>query len=202
MKTKERILATALELFNSEGLKEVTLRRIAGEMGISQGNLNYHYKAKADIVSALYYQLVDRMNLEMEKITQEQPILLFLYQSSLISMKTLFEYQFITKDLYTVLATDDQLKEHYLGLQEIRKTQFLLLFQNMITTGLLRNEEFEGEYDRLYKRMNILGDNWINAATLFEDKKPSSVEYYHQLLFEVMYPYLTEKGKEEYHQVV
>lgn len=202
MKTKERILATALELFNSEGLKEVTLRRIAGEMGISQGNLSYHYKAKADIVSALYFQLVDRMDIEMEKITQEQPILSFLYQSSLVSMQTLFEYRFITKDLYAVLGADKQLKEHYLGLQGTRRKQFSFLFQNMISTGLLRGEEFEGEYDRLYQRMNILGDNWINAAILLDDKQASGVEFYHQLLFEVIYPYLTEKGKAEYHAVV
>jgi hypothetical protein len=36
-KTKEKILDTALRLFNQEGLANIKLRRIATEMGISQG---------------------------------------------------------------------------------------------------------------------------------------------------------------------
>ncbi|NVJ45844.1 MAG: TetR family transcriptional regulator [Cytophagia bacterium] len=198
MKTKDKVLATALELFNKEGLKDVTLRQIAKAMNISQGNLNYHYRAKSDIVSALYFQLVDRMNIEMSQLVQNQPIMSFLSESSLISMRVLFEYRFITKDLYAVLDSDEELKQHYVGLQKMRKQQFLMLFENMIEGGLLRPEELNNEYERLYERMNILGDNWINAAALLRDNSKSIVDYYHSLLFEVIYPYLTERGKEEF----
>lgn len=198
MKTKDKVLATALELFNKEGLKDVTLRQIAKAMNISQGNLNYHYRAKSDIVSALYFQLVDRMNIEMSQLVQNQPIMSFLSKSSLISMRVLFEYRFITKDLYAVLDSDEELKQHYVGLQKMRKQQFLMLFENMIEGGLLRPEELNNEYERLYERMNILGDNWINAAALLRDNSKSIVDYYHSLLFEVIYPYLTERGKEEF----
>lgn len=198
MKTKDKVLATALELFNKEGLKDVTLRQIAKAMNISQGNLNYHYRAKSDIVSALYFQLVDRMNIEMSQLVQNQPIMSFLSESSLISMRVLFEYRFITKDLYAVLDSDEELKQHYVGLQKMRKQQFLMLFENMIEGGLLRPEELKNEYERLYERMNILGDNWINAAALLRDNSKSIVDYYHSLLFEVIYPYLTERGKEEF----
>lgn len=198
MKTKDKVLATALELFNKEGLKDVTLRQIAKAMNISQGNLNYHYRAKSDIVSALYFQLVDRMNIEMSQLVQNQPIMSFLSESSLISMRVLFEYRFITKDLYAVLDSDEELKRHYVGLQKMRKQQFLMLFENMIEGGLLRPEELKNEYERLYERMNILGDNWINAAALLRDNSKSIVDYYHSLLFEVIYPYLTERGKEEF----
>ncbi|MCO6357142.1 TetR/AcrR family transcriptional regulator [Roseivirga pacifica] len=197
MKTKEKILATALELFNKNGLKEVTLRQIAKAMNISQGNLNYHYKVKSDIVSALYFQLVGRMNIEIGQLVQSQPIMSFLSESSLISMRVLYDYRFITKDLYAVLDSDDELKQHYVGLQQTRKQQFLALFTNMITEGLLRPEEFTNEYERLYERMNILGDNWINAAALLNNTE-SVVDHYHALLFEVIYPYLTEKGKEAF----
>lgn len=198
MKTKDRILKNALELFNCDGVKEVTLRKIAGSMGISQGNLNYHFKTKGDIISALYYRLVDELNIEMEKVVREQPILAFLYESSFLSMKILYAYKFITKDLYSVLNSDNQLKTHFLELQKLRKQQYLLLFQNLMKEDLMRREELKGEYERLYERLNILGDNWINAASLFVQESQSIVEYYHKLLFEVIYPYLTEKGKVQY----
>ena len=53
--TKEIIINTALKLFNTEGLSKVTLRTIANKMGISQGNLNYHFKKRDDIIEALYF---------------------------------------------------------------------------------------------------------------------------------------------------
>ncbi|WNB17059.1 TetR/AcrR family transcriptional regulator [Marivirga arenosa] len=202
MKTKNKILLTALSLFNKRGVKDVTLRQIALEIGISQGNLNYHYKTKADLIAELYYQLVDEMNTEMEKIVQDQAILPFLYKSSLISMQTLYNYRFILQDLYKVLETNDKLKRHYVKLQDLRKQQYLALFDQMIQHKLIREKAFEGEYERLYERMNILGDNWINAAFLFNIQEDSLVSYYHQLLFEVIFPYLTEEGRKQYFKLI
>ncbi|HED09125.1 MAG TPA: TetR/AcrR family transcriptional regulator, partial [Caldithrix abyssi] len=70
--TREKILHTALTLFNRQGLPRVTLRAIAKEMGISQGNLNYHYKKRDEIIEALYFQLVARIDMEMEKSAGEE----------------------------------------------------------------------------------------------------------------------------------
>jgi AcrR family transcriptional regulator len=39
MKTRDRILEKALDLFNREGLAKISANRIASEMGISPGNL-------------------------------------------------------------------------------------------------------------------------------------------------------------------
>ena len=165
---------------------------------MSQGNLNYHFKTKGDLIAALYFDLVAHMDREMEKIAQDQALLPLIYESSWVSMKTLYDYRFITKDLYAVLDADPELKKHYLGLQGLRKQQYMQLFSHMIQKGLLRPEEFEGEYLGLYERMNILGDNWINASILFKGKDQAVVKHYHRLLFEMVYPYLTEEGKKGY----
>lgn len=53
-KTKDRILATALGLFNNEGEAQVSSVDIASVMGISPGNLYYHYKGKDEIIEALF----------------------------------------------------------------------------------------------------------------------------------------------------
>lgn len=53
-KTKEKILKTALALFNNEGESEVSSVDIAAVMGISPGNLYYHYKGKDEIISELF----------------------------------------------------------------------------------------------------------------------------------------------------
>lgn len=198
MKTKNRILQAALELFNKKGINEVTLRGIAIDVGMSQGNLNYHFRTKSEIVAELYYNLVGEMDEAMKKITQDQPVFSLMFESSLVSMNILYKYKFIAQDLYSVLDSNSELKAHYLALQKMRKQQFLFLFQNMIEDGLMRKEELKDEYERLYERMNILGDNWINTANLFFKENSSKVAHYHSLLFEVIFPYLTQIGKEQY----
>lgn len=54
MKTTERILECALGLFNQQGEPNVTPVQIASALGISPGNLYYHYHGKEPIVQALF----------------------------------------------------------------------------------------------------------------------------------------------------
>lgn len=53
MKTADKILYTALSLFNEHGENSVTSVDIAMELDISPGNLYYHYKGKEVIVERL-----------------------------------------------------------------------------------------------------------------------------------------------------
>lgn len=52
-RTAERILEAALDLFNRLGEPNVSTSAIAAQLGISPGNLYYHYPAKEAIVNAL-----------------------------------------------------------------------------------------------------------------------------------------------------
>ena len=49
--TKEKIIETSIKLFNEKGCLNTSTRHIADELGISVGNLYYHFKNKEDILS-------------------------------------------------------------------------------------------------------------------------------------------------------
>src|SRR3954462_7536465 len=56
-RTAERILEVALDLFNRFGEPNVSTTLIATELGISPGNLYYHYPAKDGLVNAPFDRL-------------------------------------------------------------------------------------------------------------------------------------------------
>lgn len=196
--TKQRIKDKARELFNQQGLSDTSLRNIAGELGMSQGNLNYHYKVKEDLVTALYFELVSKMNEKMATMTAASSILDSLYRSSQTMSFVFYDYRFLLKDLYKIFLKNSTIKEHYIQLQVIRKKQFLQIFEDLIAANLMRKEEISKEYDNLYLRMQILGDNWINAQETLNNTIKDPVLYYNYIMIEMLYPYLTDKGKKEF----
>lgn len=54
--TKDRIVETALSLFNEQGYGAVTTSVLASECGIAEGNLWYHFKTRAALLDAISEQ--------------------------------------------------------------------------------------------------------------------------------------------------
>ena len=54
MKTRDRILAGALALFNAEGATALSAVDIAAALAISPGHLYYHFKGKGQVIAALF----------------------------------------------------------------------------------------------------------------------------------------------------
>src|SRR5476651_1549828 len=57
--TRERILDTALELFNEQGYDKTSLREIAERVGVTKAALYYHFERKEDIFIELHLRLHD-----------------------------------------------------------------------------------------------------------------------------------------------
>jgi len=53
MKTRDRIVATALSLFNDQGYGAVSTAALASACGIAEGNLWYHFKTRQALMDAI-----------------------------------------------------------------------------------------------------------------------------------------------------
>jgi len=200
VQTKENILRAARRLFNQQGVSGTTMRNIAGAVGISQGNLTYHFARKEHLIEALYQELVANLNQQFGALAEQEPRWAHMYQGAYQVMAQLYDYRFFVRDMYQWMEEIPHLAQHYQTLQRQREQEFLGWFARLEREGLMRAPEFAGEYERLYERMNILGDNWLGAMRLLRQEQDDPVRYYCDLLMETLYPYLTEAGKATYWQ--
>jgi len=134
---KEIILNTSLELFNSQGLSKVTLRTIAKKIGISQGNLNYHFKKREDIIEALYFQLVNNIDKSMLGLQQSKDVLQLMVDISQTIMSNFYEYRFFLLDFVQIMRENKKIKTHYAELTTQRELQFSMLFNLLIENKII-----------------------------------------------------------------
>ena len=110
MKTKDKILETALELFNTSNTQAATTNHIAAAMGISPGNLHYHYKNREEIIFSLYERMFDELFPDTSYIPQTLQELNEQHKKfALISWK----YRFFYRELLFLLSRDERLKERF-----------------------------------------------------------------------------------------
>ena len=202
-KTKEIILDTSLELFNSLGLSKVTLRTIANKMEISQGNLNYHFKKREDIIETLYFQLVQNIDSRMSSIKEPKNPFQLLVSISQSIMFNFYEYRFFLLDFVQIMRENEKIKTHYSELSTHREQQFLMIFQLLIENDLMRKEILLNEYKNLYKRFQMLSEFWISDVEIHNSKTTKKViPIYSEILTQAIFPYLTSKGQKEYHSIL
>jgi len=99
MKTRDRILECALHLFNEKGEPNVSTLEIANEMGISPGNLYYHFHGKEPLVLGLFEHFQAELSPLLDPPADAQlapeDYWLFLH----LIVERLAQYRFLFQDL-------------------------------------------------------------------------------------------------------
>ncbi|MGZ4179128.1 MAG: TetR family transcriptional regulator [Solirubrobacteraceae bacterium] len=70
---RDRLLAAALTRFEADGLVRMTLEDIRLEAGVSVGAMYHHFADKAELVDALYVELIGRFQTEFLAELREHP---------------------------------------------------------------------------------------------------------------------------------
>jgi len=103
MKTRDRILQTALTLFNEEGEAEQTAVDLANVLDISPGNLYYHFKGKDAIIHVLFENFETEMRIILGgsdgAISTLEDQWVFIY----ILLEEIYDFRFFYRDLGVLL---------------------------------------------------------------------------------------------------
>lgn len=122
-RTAQRIQEAALGLFNRYGEPNVSITQIAGELGISPGNLHYHYPAKDGLVNTLfeeYAQALAGLLPAAGEVRDVEDAWFFLHSL----FERIWEYRFLYRDLNVLLSRNRRLET---GIQQALRDQTVAL---------------------------------------------------------------------------
>jgi AcrR family transcriptional regulator len=203
IKTKDKILATSLRLFNQQGVDTLTVRDIAQEVGISHGNLCYHFANIEEIVFRLYENLVAELNLIMIEMQAENITLPLLYKNTQEVFAKFYKYKFLMLDFVSIMRKIPQIQTHYQQLMVLRRQQFGFMIQNLVKRGLFKPELFENQYSYITTLYAIAADFWIAHAEIFSQgiTDEEKLAHYLKVYFYAAAAYMTDTGLEEFYKL-
>jgi AcrR family transcriptional regulator len=108
--TRNRILEIGLGLFNEEGVAKMSTNRIASELGISPGNLYYHFASKEEIAEWLIRRFDDRIGViagSADSVEALDDLWLTLH----LLFEAIHEYRFIYRDVDYLLRTSAKIAQ-------------------------------------------------------------------------------------------
>jgi len=198
--TKEKIIAKALKLFNIEGVENITTRHIAKELGISQGNLHYHYPNKNELIKTLFNQfLFEIKNAERFKkdVFKKEDVI----GSMVDNYKIMYNYRFFFKDNEIVWRRLPEIKKTLIEVFEIKRQQIVYLIQLYRTQGIFRKNISDDQIEFLAEQFIFSITSWLNTSAYSEEKKDIAL-YYARFTFRIWLPYLEAKAMKEWEKLL
>ena len=133
-RTAERILDTTLELFNRFGEPNTSTTAISAELGISPGNLYYHYPAKDELVGRLY----DRYDAALgellraaDDVQDVEDAWLFVH----MLFELIWQYRFLYRDLNDLLSNNRKLEQQFQTVLQRKTTAVRALLAGLGRAG-------------------------------------------------------------------
>jgi len=111
-RTAQRILDVTLALFNRFGEPNVSTTLISSELGISPGNLYYHYPAKDELVNALFgrfQQALATLLRAADDVRQVEDAWLFFH----LLFECIWQHRFLYRDLNDLLSRNRHLETQF-----------------------------------------------------------------------------------------
>ena len=157
--TKNNILQKAIEVFNQSGTASISMNALAEAVGMSAGNLQYHFKNKEEVIRAIMEEMFKQFDVIYQPT--EQPFTLeTLRRMMRLNFEIIWSYPFFFRELGALLRNDKLLARRFREIQEQR-----LADQEKIIKGLAgssRNRTALNS-DELH---NVVFTGWVLGHTL------------------------------------
>ena len=161
MPNRERILDTALDLFNERGTAAVSTNHIAAAASISPGNLYYHFRNKEEVIRALFERLFEMHGRVFALPEDRAPTLSDLRRLVRVSFDLLWEYRFAYRELAALLRRDAVLRDRWLKVRRRGYAGFRELIAAFATAGVVAAPADPAAVDRLADLCWLISEFWL-----------------------------------------
>jgi hypothetical protein len=198
--TKERILKSAIDLFNVKGLVNVRLQHIADDVGISVGNLAYHYYSKKAILIALDEQLGDELNYLLS-VEQDFPSLID-FDNHLASYYFLLNnHSFYFLDMLEMERAYPKIhfkRQEYMSKMIGQIHKWMLL---NVDKEILKQEVGHGHYLHTAETIWMIITFWMTQQQV-RGKKDENEGTFKELVWNQLLPLFTKDGQMEFEAII
>ena len=196
MKTRERILAAALELFNEHGTGPVSTNHIADGLGISPGNLYYHFRNKEAIISAIFEQQFARADALYALPADHLPTLVDLRAFVQATFELSWDFRFIYRELIALLRRDDALQARWVAIRARGFAGFQELVEQFVASKVLRRPTSAAAVPRLAELCWLVSEFWLASVEVSgQSVSAAQMEHGADLMLQLLAPYLIPEGE-------
>jgi AcrR family transcriptional regulator len=200
MKTREKIIQASIELFNQQGERNVTTNHIAAHLGISPGNLYYHFRNKEDIILSIYEEYARNLLLEtFPKVSPEiKPLdAIVLYMDAVFQM--MMKFRFFYSNLPVLLAKNPSLREKYVEVQQSISERVSQLLVSLREANMIDFED--DQLADIVSILRIVNTFWLSFyQTQHVNGEINDAVFYQGVLkiLVIIRPYTTEAALPEF----
>ena len=184
--TRRAILDMAKTLFSQQGYNAVSIGEIAGALGISKGNVTYHFKRKEDIMEALLAEA-------KPTFFQEPPRTMEELDAFLEDMEQAREnYAFYFQPHAQLGQLSPAIRARQQAIYHSQSALFAQALSILARQGMFRGEDFPGAYARVADTIVLTSLYWLPFCAVKGRK-----EDFRTQAWSVLYPLLTPLGRQQ-----
>jgi len=192
MTTRDKIKNQCIKLFNKKGYGTVNLMEIAQSIGISRGNLTYHFKNKEELLLEICEDMWAMMESERAK-SRQLPSFENLHNEFQRLQKFQRGYAFIFLDTHVINHPIVKKRFSSLSKQVLNDNKAAIAFS--IEIGHMKKESAAGLYNHISLISWMLSFFSLAQERILQDMATDDLE---KVIWNVMMPHFTKKGKEAF----
>lgn len=199
MKTRDKILKKAQQLFNKNGVGSVTVRNICNELNISLGNFTYYFPDKQQIIVELYLGMIAALEEIDKKINVSRETISYLLEYHRQTFVIETDFRFFYLNTFEILNSNPAIREAYLQHVQNEKKRMKQLLNIYVKNGVLMNDMSEQLIDKIINLSLIIGSFWmIDAEVQYKGKEKQKLVHYLELCCSIIEAHLTKNALAEY----
>jgi AcrR family transcriptional regulator len=196
--TEEKIKSKGIDLFNRFGFCNVTLRQISQELGISYGNVTYHFSNKSKLLDSIYEDMNIKLTQIQSMLQPDEQLLKYFLKLPNYNFDITLEYIFFYKDFLELKRKYSEFYEKVEIKNQIRRNQWLQLLSTLQQNEYLKKELTSEDLNYIIELSISMRMFYFQNTDLKQIEKNTFKDKVNRLLL----PYLSDHGLQIYKETI